>query len=423
MSNSVNQIDRKSRVAVQSGVIGLVLAVISMLSVSAFVIPMLVRASTTSNLQSSAPLKTEVGRSAFEHTAWRIQEDPTFLAGFAGSPPGSTYQLDIGGETAQITVETGSYAAPPHDLALEVTLTPNVIRRWSNSQVDFTLTVYNNTEGTEEIDRVEVYRRDGVSASYMNGTSSGFEDSDPSSISGGWRWDVWPVYPIEGLGGSGSHTWSLDVDDGTDNYWFDVFVRTVSGSTVQVSLEPSINVSNTIQGSGLSMLSTSSPDIVEADVNETYDVQLLMKNEGSSDEGITRIRHYFPSSLSYVSGSTTGVTTSNPSTSTGYGPRGDMTRLTWSFSGNGADLTANSNEYIRFSLSGSLPIGEHFSQSTYRIDDDNSSSSNFSVTTGMKRVVSSARKFDISVVDGDFSMDTEAWIVENEPLIARVEEK
>lgn len=419
MNRYTGQVSVNSRLTAQRGAVGLTLAVIAMLSVSTFVIPMLVRAANANQLQSYGPLKTESGRSAVEHTFWRLREDPTFLSGFTGNPPQNTYQLNAAGLDAQINVTSSDYSTPDHTLDLVVTASPAVIPASTSTEVTFTLTAFNNSETAQEIDWVEIFPQGSVSTSFVTGSSAGFESSDPSVITGGWRWDVWPYVSVNQLGASEKHQWTLDMNGSEGNYWLDIVVHTVAGETFRVPIETAVKATDI---SGLSIETNISPEVVEADVSNQFDVQIIMLNTGSTED-VTRIRYVMPSDLSYVADSTGGVTSTAPTVTTGYGPAGDRTLLEWVIGVSGFELETNQPQQLTFSVSGALTIGEFSTESTFRIDSDGAAADDFTISTGQAPVISATRKFDVTITQDDLTVDAETWLVSNEPVISWVREK
>ncbi len=419
MQTTQHRLTEPRLTTLQRGAVGLTLAVIGMLSVTAFVVPMLVRAANTSQLQTYGPLKTEAGRSAVEHATWRIREDPAFIAGFTGSPPSNSYQLTEAGLDAQISVSSPAYNAPDQTLDLVMTASPAVIPVNTSTQVTFTLEVFNNSETEQEVDRIEIFPQGGATTSFVSSSSAGFESSDPSSITGGWRWDVWPFKSIDQMGASETHQWALNIQGSEGNYWLNATVRTVGGETFTVPIE------TTVKATGLSDLSLEtnvSPEVVEADTSNQFDVQIVLNNTSGSTERVTRIRHIAPGGMTYVADSTGGVTSSAPTVTTNYGPDGDMTLFEWVFSGSGFALEHAQPQQLTFSFGGTLTIGEYGVESTFRINDDGAASDDYTASTGQTTIISSSRKFDVSVTQDDLSVDVEAWLVSNEAVISSVKE-
>ncbi len=417
MRNGLKPITRYATQRRQRGVVGLTLAIIAMLSVSAFVVPMLIRANNASRLDQAGALRTEAGRSAIEHAVWRLQEDSGFFGTLAGSPPSTLYQLNEGSLSADVTVATSSYSSPANDIELVVTTNTPTIPINTETQVDFTIRVFNNTTAAQQISYIEISPQGSVTTSFVSGSSSGFDTDNPSSISGGWRWNFWPYIEIGPFGASDTHSFSLDMQGGQNVYWLDVEVGVSGSGSVQVPFEPGVKATGI---SGLSMTSATVPSVAEAGVTTTFDTQIVLHNQGSNRD-VTRIRHMIPSSLSYVSGSSFGVTSNNPTISSGTGPRGDMTTLTWNFGG--FELATGVPQELSFKVAGSPAPGEYPSKSTFRVSGDGAPSAEYSASTGIQTAITTSRKFDLSIDHDDLQTNAEVWIYSDTPVVTWIDEQ
>lgn len=401
----------------QRGYAGLAMAMLGLMAVSFFVVPAIIGASHTALLQRSDSLKAEHVRSATEHALWRVKEDSSFPAEFSGSPWSASYSLTATDFSADITVESTDYTVPSHETSGILQISPSVIAPSTSTEVTFLLELFNSDDSDGQITGIEVFPKGSISSSFVTGSASGITASDPTTISGGWRWSLWPYVDLEKFGSGKTLQWTLNMTANEGAYWTDVIVYMASGEQIQMPVETTVKVSDL---DTLSIESTVSSTLVEADQSTEYEYQIFIENLDPSDEEVTRIRHYASSSLSFVAGSVSGVTTSDPSITTGVGPNSDTTLYEWSFSG--FDLEQGIPQTIKFRLSGALPLGEYFTESTFRVSSDGAPSDAFSASTGLTNHVSASRRYLINIKQGNRDSDIEAWIVANEAVVLSVEE-
>ena len=96
-----------------------------------------------------------------------------------------------------------------------------------------------------------------------------------------------------------------------------------------------------------------SPSSVSADTQTTYTYTSIISNMTETEKTITQLKDDFPEGLTYVTGSTSGLTTSDPSIVAGD--------LRWNLSGAEGTLAPFTTKTIQFQMQGSLPQGVHCS--------------------------------------------------------------
>ena len=128
-----------------------------MLSVSAFVVPMLIRASNASHLQTYGPLKAEAGRVGSGARVLEVCEKtrPSWPASPATRHQTATRSTPQG-YLLRFQLRAALTAHPARPWISVLTASPNVIPVNTSTPVTFTLQVFNNTEAAEQIDRVEI---------------------------------------------------------------------------------------------------------------------------------------------------------------------------------------------------------------------------------------------------------------------------
>ena len=93
------------------------------------------------------------------------------------------------------------------------------------------------------------------------------------------------------------------------------------------------------------------PTSVVADTQTTYTYTAQLSNMTDTEKTITQFKDDFPEGLTYITGSTSGLTTSDPSIVAG--------NLQWNLIGGEGALAPYTTKALQFQMQGSLPQGVH----------------------------------------------------------------
>ena len=93
------------------------------------------------------------------------------------------------------------------------------------------------------------------------------------------------------------------------------------------------------------------PQTATPGVSTTYVYTVMLTNNAPTEKQITHVRDTFPAALTYVAGSTTGITTDDPTLVSGD--------LSWSLSGGQGTIAAGASATLQFQMEGTLSAGVH----------------------------------------------------------------
>lgn len=123
-----------------------------------------------------------------------------------------------------------------------------------------------------------------------------------------------------------------------------------------------------IQGQGVIVTKSANPTAVPAGQSTTFTYTLTLDNQGTGEVTLDRIYDYLPPYLTYVSGSTSGLTTLNPSTNQnntmlcGSKPYS----LNWNVSPENVTIEPGQQRTLTFQATASLPNGTYYNQALVR---------------------------------------------------------
>ena len=289
---------------------------------------------------------------------------------------GSNFTTVNTGNTAPLTVGPS--------MSITKTVTPAVVI--SGGNVTYIVTLTNNSSGqTAHTTRFVDVLPSGFS--YVTGTTTGAFTSNPS-ITGGvtLTWNVVLTVPY---GSPVSFSFQAATATAWGQYYNDIradgsdFATVATGPTAGVTTVGAIQITKTVD---------------EANVNggETVTYTVTISNVGTSTVNIVRFEDDLASGFTYVTGSTSGAMTVNPS-QTGN-------RLTWS--GSGVPTSIAGGGQLVFSFQTVTPDNpdDYFNNATVVVSQSGGGP-NQTVTTGdtAKVTVSSSAQIVISETQGDGS--------------------
>ncbi len=142
----------------------------------------------------------------------------------------------------------------------------------------------------------------------------------------------------------------------------------VNGGTVPVTVTK-IYGEDTLQGQGVVLSKSVTPTSALVNATTTFTYDIIVKNEGSGTAQIKQVRDYLPPGFAYVSGSTSGLTTSAPTiTSVAPATCGVVPDdLFWNIFP-GVDLGAGQEVTLTFQGTATLSDGTYYNQASVRYD-------------------------------------------------------
>lgn len=180
---------------------------------------------------------------------------------------------------------------------------------------------------------------------------------------------------------------------------------TTNGQPVSITVTKIFGAGGGLEGQGIVPTKTVSPTTAPENTLTTFTYTVKLKNEGTDTVILKEITDYLPSRFEYVSGSTTGVTTSNPSINANAGATmcGDKPdRLRWDVESLGIEIASGAEVTHTFQATGTLPAGIYFNQARARYEPwwDNSYIYVYTPYTAPVTVGSSTTKcgFDLSIL-------------------------
>ena len=393
----------------QRGYAILTLALLGLLATGVMSGPILGRIglNTLSNSIESQEFVTSSGAaSGAEHALWRIVNDPSFLDSMTGSPPSVTYELSLPSGTTTITVEASSDPAGEDGITAIFTVAPSVVPPLEDSTLTFTMTVTNDDSVPHEINRVET-KGWFWSPTYITDSTSGFTTVNPSQ-GGFWRWDISPPAEIPGFGGEITMQYQVVGNEDWDTFWTTGSVRIVDVGTIDAPTTARVRFMNL---DSLDIASSVTPNEVSAGATNTFDYGVDVTNSSSSPFTMRWIRHYADDQFSYVPGSSSGLTTSDPDI--WWNPI--TQRYTYEWALGGAALAASSSAQLSFQMDAALLPGVHTTRSAIKVEEDEGFVHKFfdlsSFETGETAPITAKRAFTITAVQGSAWTAIEAFIL------------
>ena len=389
----------------QSGAAILAFAIAGLTGTTVLAIPVLARASNDLHVESTMAISTSSAAvSAAEHALWRIENDPDFLASMTGDPPTASYTLTLADGITQITVTSSSIAAEGDGMSAYLSVTPNQVIENTPSTVTFTLRVVNDDLEPHVVTRTDVDPRQ-YSPTYQTGSSTGMTTDDPIYTAGRWRWDIVPGVTVPGFGGELSLQWQMTVDESAGNYWTGASVRIEGVGSISAPMSASIRVYDT--ATDIDIVSSVTPSQVSAGSTETLQHTITVTNNGVSPYTAEWVKHAGSRDLDYVTGSTAGMTLSDPQVN--HDVINDRWVHTWDVEP--TVLWPGVPQQITFSTQGALLPGTIFSVASMRtVEDESSPGSVPTASTGETAPITAIRSFAINVVFGEQVVDVEATL-------------
>lgn len=141
----------------------------------------------------------------------------------------------------------------------------------------------------------------------------------------------------------------------------------INGETVIVTVCKTFTATN-LQGQGIIVTKTVTPGTAPVDVETTFTYTLTLRNEGTGAANIKQIYDYLPPRFTYVAGSTTGLTTGNPSMndSTPITCGDKPYQLFWNVESDGVTIEPDQQATLTFQARATVPDGTYYNQASVR---------------------------------------------------------
>ncbi|MFH1141461.1 MAG: hypothetical protein V1724_07370 [Chloroflexota bacterium] len=141
------------------------------------------------------------------------------------------------------------------------------------------------------------------------------------------------------------------------------FVVTIGGENVTVTV-CRVFTSASLQGQGIIVTKSVNPTAAQAGQSTIFTYTLTLENQGTGTVTVDRVYDYLPPYFTYVSGSTSGLTTGNPSINQTNTAMCDIKpyRLIWDVGDDNVPIEPGQQQNLTFSTSASLPNGTYYNQ-------------------------------------------------------------
>ena len=377
------------RVAAQRGFATLALALIGLLVGSSLAVSALQLAGGTL-VSSVGPAASIDARSAAEHALWRLRYDPSVHDEMTGSPPETTYVLAFPGGDATVNIEASSDPPADNGLTASLTVTPGQVPEETPTTLTYTLTLTNDDTEAHDVTRFEADPMSSYGPVYINGSTTGATTANPAYQAGRWRWNLVTPVNVAGFGGSTSISWQMTIDEDDGQYWIRGTVRVDNIGNVDAPLSGSVRAAD---ANDLTVTTSVNPSEVVAGSAQVYTYTVDITNNGVVDYTPEFVKHWTSTVFDHNSGSTTGISTSDPSRN--HDVINNRWEWTWNISG--VTVTPSSTVSLVFDMTATLLPNTYFSTSGIRVEEDpNSNGQETTASTGDTAPITVVRSFTIT---------------------------
>ncbi|MBI4307132.1 MAG: hypothetical protein HY678_12510 [Chloroflexi bacterium] len=388
--------------ASQGGYLSLTIGMLGLVMCGAIAAPLVARAATALRAQeTSSPVGSELSGviSAAEHGLWRIENDTAFLSGMTGSPPSSTYTLDLPEGTATITVTQSSDPPGGDGLNLYLTVTPNLVQPNTATTVTYTIRAVNNSSSAQSIDRVEADPQS-FNPTYVANSTTGFTTAEPTYTAGAWRWNVVPAVLVPPFASEVSMSWQMQINQNEGDYFVAGSARFVNVGTVTAPMTSSVRVASM---NDIDVGTTVTPPLVSAGNNLEFEYTITITNNAISTRTIDWVKHYTGTEFNHLVGSTSGFTTADPQRNSDGNGR-------WEYSWNvSVPIPSGQSRQLVFDMNANLVPGTYYAESKMRAEEDTQANGQeATATSGNTAPVLAVRIYRITAVLGGREVTVDA---------------
>lgn len=355
-----------------------------------------------------------------EHAIYRLVHDPGYADSLPKGIP-TEYTITVGGEAVLVTVLKHANPPPPPEIPPTIhgyefhatkTVEPSTADPYIPTTYTYTITITNMDNETETLK--SIWDRLPSGFTYVSGSSIGISSQDPALVSGVLKWDLGPHFVDFQAGESKTQTFQAQASVGTGNYGNEAWVepgggKTSSGMTAKVTVGSP--PSTLWEGAHATIEKTVDPTIVPAETPVTVNYTIIFTSTGNQVLTLTAVKDFLPvGGLLYVPGTTTGLTTQDPSTTMKPTPEGDRQQLEWR-----PNITIQPGEQksLSYQASGTLIPGDYYSEvwATFQqIPDD--------LYTWPTARFTAMGVFDTTAWDGKNTVSSQVWIDQGKAWVA-----
>ncbi|MBI4294578.1 MAG: DUF11 domain-containing protein [Chloroflexi bacterium] len=303
--------------------------------------------SLASSTSISSRLATEAVKSQYavmggsEHALYRLRYEVGYADSLLAGEPGE-YTTSISDRQVSVTVVKVSEPAaeltlppPPAERGREFRVTKDVSPTSADPNVP---TIYTYTITIANIDSQphtlkSIWDRLPEGFTYVSGSSSGITSQNPTLQNGDLQWDLGPTFVDFQAQESKAQTFQAEASVGTGHYGNEAWIepgddKTSTGLTARITVgSPDTEL---WEGAHATINKTVAPAVAPAETEVTLTYTITLQSTGTDVLTLTKVKDLLPpGGLTYVPGTTSGLTTANPGTTIKSTPQGDRQQLEW----------------------------------------------------------------------------------------------
>lgn len=304
-----------------------------------------------------------------EHIIYRLMYEEGYAENLTSGVP-SQYTITISGRQVTVTVLKLANPPPPPDIPpvekgrefhVSKGVTPTSADPYVPTTYTYTITITNRDSEPHELKSI----RDRLPSefSYVSGSSSGITSQEPILDGGALKWNLGPGFvnfqPLE----SRAQTFQAQASVSQGNYGNEAWVepgtfKTSTDLTARVTVGSPPN--QLWEGAHATIEKTVAPAYVAAETQVTLNYTITLTNTGTEALTLLQVKDLLPpGTLRYVAGTTSGLTTVNPSTTIRSTPYGDRQELYWSLN---ISFQPGETKSLSFQACGILAAGDYYNE-------------------------------------------------------------
>ena len=270
-----------------------------------------------------------------EHGFWRLRNEPGFAGNLLEEIP-QGYVLDLNGKDVTVTVtkipdpppsSTSPGSESGRELRTEKKVQPYTATTGVSTTFTYNFTVYNSGEDTMEL--VTIYDLLPSGLSYVSGSSTGITSNDPQISGNELKWESLSYFiPSEGNAMLTFQAQSTPSEGVLCNEaWVDPGGQSKTTTSLTAKVVVGSPSSVLCPGASASVVKSIAPVVAPSQTPQTYTYTISVRNTGATTFNLKELRHLLPEGFVYAQGSSSGMTSADPSVS---GSSGQVS-LTWAY--------------------------------------------------------------------------------------------